>query len=265
MTKSFIDEVPREIEQAAEILGASRWRHLRHRAPADPLRLGCHLPVHSHSGGRCLLAIITKTQVTTLPIELSKYQGTTEGRVGRQAALAIGITIPLMIVGLIIRKHLARGFSSAWYGDSRGAHRARAWARRSAAARSCGLSQAIADGEFVLYWSRPSGTGKTTTLRMIAGFIDASAGEIRIDGRVVNDLEPRDRGLGMVFQTHALFPHKTVMQNVEFGLRVKGMPAREQAQRVHEVARWCASRTCSTRCPVNAPAARRSAWRWRAR
>jgi ABC-type sugar transport system ATPase subunit len=53
---------------------------------------------------------------------------------------------------------------------------------------------------------------------------------------VVNDLEPRDRGLGMVFQTHALFPHKTVMQNIEFGLRMKGMPAPERAQRVREVA-----------------------------
>ncbi len=97
------------------------------------------------------------------------------------------------------------------------------------------LSLTIEDGEFVVLVG-PSGCGKTTTLRMIAGFIDASAGEIRIDGRVVNDLEPRDRGLGMVFQTHALFPHKTVMQNIEFGLRMKGMPAPERAQRVHEVA-----------------------------
>jgi ABC-type sugar transport system ATPase subunit len=97
------------------------------------------------------------------------------------------------------------------------------------------LSLTIADGEFVVLVG-PSGCGKTTTLRMIAGFIDASAGQILIDGRVVNDLEPRDRGLGMVFQTHALFPHKTVMQNVEFGLRMKGMPAPERAQRVHEVA-----------------------------
>ena len=91
------------------------------------------------------------------------------------------------------------------------------------AVRNLGLT--IEDGEFVVLVG-PSGCGKTTTLRMIAGFIDPSAGEIRIDGRVVNDLEPRDRGLGMVFQTHALFPHKTVMQNIEFGLRMKGTPAR---------------------------------------
>jgi ABC-type sugar transport system ATPase subunit len=97
------------------------------------------------------------------------------------------------------------------------------------------LSLAIEDGEFVVLVG-PSGCGKTTTLRMIAGFEDPSAGEIRIDGRVVNDLEPRDRGLGMVFQTHALFPHKTVAQNIEFGLRMKGVPAAERAQRVREVA-----------------------------
>jgi ABC-type sugar transport system ATPase subunit len=97
------------------------------------------------------------------------------------------------------------------------------------------LSCAIEDGEFVVLVG-PSGCGKTTTLRMIAGFEDPTAGEIRIDGRVVNDLEPRDRGLGMVFQTHALFPHKTVGQNIEFGLRMKRMPAAQRAQRVREVA-----------------------------
>jgi ABC-type sugar transport system ATPase subunit len=97
------------------------------------------------------------------------------------------------------------------------------------------LSLAIEDGEFVVLVG-PSGCGKTTTLRMIAGFVDPSAGEIRIDGRVVNDLEPRDRGLGMVFQTHALFPHKTVVQNIEFGLRMKKVPAADRARRVREVA-----------------------------
>lgn len=115
MTKSFIDEVPREIEQAAEILGASRWRTV-FEIVLPLIRSGLvatFLFILILTWSEYLLAlIITKTQVTTLPIELSKYQGSTEGRVyGRQAALAVGITIPLMIVGIIIRKHLARGFS----------------------------------------------------------------------------------------------------------------------------------------------------------
>src|SRR5262249_55652416 len=97
------------------------------------------------------------------------------------------------------------------------------------------LSFTIEDGEFVVFVG-PSGCGKTTTLRMIAGFEDPSAGEVRIDGRTVNDVEPRDRGLGMVFQTHALFPHKTVAQNIEFGLRMKDVPAPERVKRVREVA-----------------------------
>jgi multiple sugar transport system permease protein len=115
MTKSFIDEVPREVEQAAEILGASRWRTI-FEIVLPLIRSGLvatFLFILILTWSEYLLALIlTKTQVTTLPIELSKYQGSTEGRVyGRQAALAVGITVPLMIVGLIIRKHLARGFS----------------------------------------------------------------------------------------------------------------------------------------------------------
>jgi multiple sugar transport system permease protein len=115
MTKSFIDEVPREIEQAAEILGASRWRTV-FEIVLPLIRSGLvatFLFILILTWSEYLLAlIITKTNVTTLPIELSKYQGSTEGRVyGRQAALAVGITVPLMIIGLIIRRHLARGFS----------------------------------------------------------------------------------------------------------------------------------------------------------
>jgi ABC-type sugar transport system ATPase subunit len=97
------------------------------------------------------------------------------------------------------------------------------------------LSIAIEDGEFVVFVG-PSGCGKTTTLRMIAGFEDPTAGEIKIDGKLVNDLEPRDRGLGMVFQSHALFPHKNVAQNIEFGLRMKDVPAPERVKRVRQVA-----------------------------
>jgi multiple sugar transport system permease protein len=115
MTKSFIDEVPREVEQAAEILGASRWRTI-FEIVLPLIRSGLvatFLFILILTWSEYLLALIlTKTDVTTLPVELSKYQGSTEGRVyGRQAALAVGITVPLMIVGLIIRKHLARGFS----------------------------------------------------------------------------------------------------------------------------------------------------------
>lgn len=97
------------------------------------------------------------------------------------------------------------------------------------------LTFTIEDGEFIVFVG-PSGCGKTTTLRMIAGFEDPTSGEIRIDGKVVNDLEPRDRGLGMVFQSHALFPHKNVAQNIEFGLRMKKVPAAERVKRVREVA-----------------------------
>ena len=97
------------------------------------------------------------------------------------------------------------------------------------------LNCVIEDGEFVVFVG-PSGCGKTTTLRLIAGFEEPDRGEIRIDGRVVNELEPRDRGLGMVFQSHALFPHKTVAQNIEFGLRMKKVPRDERARRVREVA-----------------------------
>jgi ABC-type sugar transport system ATPase subunit len=97
------------------------------------------------------------------------------------------------------------------------------------------LTFTIEDGEFIVFVG-PSGCGKTTTLRMIAGFEDPTSGEVRIDGRVVNDLEPRDRGLGMVFQSHALFPHKNVAQNIEFGLRMKNVPQIERVKRVREVA-----------------------------
>jgi len=115
MTKSFIDEVPREIEQAAEILGASRWRTV-FEVVLPLIRSGLvatFLFILILTWSEYLLAfIIGKTEAVTLPVELSKYQGTSEGRVyGRQAALAVGITVPLMIIGLVIRKHLVRGFS----------------------------------------------------------------------------------------------------------------------------------------------------------
>jgi len=85
------------------------------------------------------------------------------------------------------------------------------------------LSLDIAEGEFVALVG-PSGCGKSTLLRMIAGLEAVSDGEIRIGGRVVNDVEPKDRDVAMVFQSYALYPHMTVAENMSFALRLKGAP-----------------------------------------
>ena len=93
----------------------------------------------------------------------------------------------------------------------------------------------IADKEFVVFVG-PSGCGKSTTLRMIAGLEDISGGTIEIDGVVVNDLQPRDRDIAMVFQNYALYPHLTVFENMAFSLRLKKVPQDEVYRRVVEAA-----------------------------
>src|ERR687890_608467 len=85
------------------------------------------------------------------------------------------------------------------------------------------LTPEIADGEFMVLVG-PSGSGKTTALRMIAGLEELTSGEIRIGGRVVNDLPPKDRDIAMVFQNYALYPHLTVEENLAFGLQLHKIP-----------------------------------------
>ena len=99
-----------------------------------------------------------------------------------------------------------------------------------------GIDLDIADKEFVVLVG-PSGCGKSTTLRMIAGLEEISAGEIAVDGAVVNDVPPKDRDMAMVFQNYALYPHMTVYENMSFGLRLKRYPKDEIARRVQEAAR----------------------------
>ena len=93
----------------------------------------------------------------------------------------------------------------------------------------------IKDKEFIVFVG-PSGCGKSTTLRMIAGLEDISDGTLEIDGQVVNDLQPKDRDIAMVFQNYALYPHMTVYDNVAFSLRLKKMPEDEIYERVTNAA-----------------------------
>ncbi|MFO1055877.1 MAG: sn-glycerol-3-phosphate ABC transporter ATP-binding protein UgpC [Dongiaceae bacterium] len=98
-----------------------------------------------------------------------------------------------------------------------------------------GVDVDIADQEFVVLVG-PSGCGKSTLLRMIAGLEDISAGEISIGGRVVNGVAPRDRDVAMVFQNYALYPHKTVFDNMGFGLKLRKAPKATIAERVKKAA-----------------------------
>ena len=94
----------------------------------------------------------------------------------------------------------------------------------------------VADKEFIIFVG-PSGCGKTTTLRMVAGLEEISSGELSIDGRVINDVEPKDRDIAMVFQNYALYPHMTVYDNMAFGLKLRKVPKAEIDKMVHEAAK----------------------------
>jgi multiple sugar transport system ATP-binding protein len=97
------------------------------------------------------------------------------------------------------------------------------------------LNLQVAEGEFVVLVG-PSGCGKTTALRMVAGLEEITSGEIRIGDRIVNELAPRDRDIAMVFQNYALYPHKSVYDNLAFGLRMRKVPKAEQRERVEHIA-----------------------------
>jgi putative spermidine/putrescine transport system ATP-binding protein len=114
------------------------------------------------------------------------------------------------------------------------------------------MSLGIPEAAFVTLLG-PSGCGKTTTLRMIAGLLDPTEGDISIKGRRVNDLPIHKRNLGLVFQNYALFPHRTVFQNVAFGLKYRDVPKPTSSAGCATRWSWCA-------CPIS-PTAIRSSFR----
>ncbi len=99
-----------------------------------------------------------------------------------------------------------------------------------------GVSAAIADGEFIVIVG-PSGCGKSTLLRMVAGLESVSEGEIKIGGNRVNELEPMDRDIAMVFQNYALYPHMSVRENMGYGLKIAKLPKAEIVQKVEAAAK----------------------------
>jgi sn-glycerol 3-phosphate transport system ATP-binding protein len=112
-----------------------------------------------------------------------------------------------------------------------------------------GVDLSFASGEFVVILG-PSGCGKSTLLRMIAGLEEITAGEIAINGRVVNKLEPRERGCAMVFQNYALYPHMTVAGNIGYALKVAGVPRAEREKRIEETAKIVGLSDYLTRRPA---------------
>ena len=126
-----------------------------------------------------------------------------------------------------------------------------------------GIDLTIKSGEFVVFVG-PSGCGKSTLLRMIAGLEDITSGEISIGGTVVNELPPRARDIAMVFQDYALYPHKTVFENMAFGLRANA-PSTRFSRGSTMRPPSCRSRICSSASHASCQAGSASAWRWAAR
>src|SRR5216684_3249039 len=126
------------------------------------------------------------------------------------------------------------------------------------------VSLSIEAGEFVVLVG-PSGCGKSTLLRMIAGLDGASSGDIHIAGRLVNTLAPAERGIAMVFQSYALYPHMDVRKNMTFGLKFTGVPPAERKRRVAEAARMLRLEELLERYRAISPAASVSASRSAAR
>jgi ABC-type sugar transport system ATPase subunit len=123
------------------------------------------------------------------------------------------------------------------------------------------VSLDIADGE-ILVMVGPSGCGKSTVLRMIAGLENISSGTLKIDDRVVNHVEPKNRDIAMVFQNYALYPHKTVEENIGFALRMAKVPKAEIQKRVAEAARILELTEYLNKRPAQLSGGSASGWRW---
>jgi multiple sugar transport system ATP-binding protein len=126
------------------------------------------------------------------------------------------------------------------------------------------LTLDIPDGSFMVLVG-PSGSGKSTALRMVAGLEDVTEGEIRIGGRVVNDVPAKDRDIAMVFQNYALYPQMSVEENLSFALQLHKVPKPEQTRRVAEAARILGLEPFRSASRPRCRGGSASGWRWAGR
>jgi ABC-type sulfate/molybdate transport systems ATPase subunit len=182
-----------------------------------------------------------------LQLALNAFQGDLVTQWNYLLAMTVVTMIPVTIVFAFLQKHITTGVASA--ASSRSTAMARlelakvgkAFGRRTVIH---GVDLQIADGEFAVFVG-PSGCGKSTLLRLICGLEDATEGEIRIDGARVNDVPAADRGLAMVFQSYALYPHMTVRENMAFGL--ENIARRRRHRGEGQGAPRCCASTSSSR------------------
>lgn len=126
------------------------------------------------------------------------------------------------------------------------------------------LTLDVADGEFIVMVG-PSGCGKSTLLRMVAGLERVTEGDIWINDQRVTEMEPKDRGIAMVFQNYALYPHMSVEENMAWGLKIRGMGKQQIAERVKKRRAFWSWTVCSNVARASFPAVSASVWRWAAR
>ena len=122
-----------------------------------------------------------------------------------------------------------------------------------------GLNLDIEEGEFVTMLG-PSGSGKTTCLMMLAGFETPTNGQIYLDNNVISDIPPHKRGIGMVFQNYALFPHMTVYENLAFPLRVRKIPKMMQTKKLIKHCQWYRCKVLLTECQVSYQVVNNKEW-----
>ena len=244
MLYTFFKEVPREVLEAGRMDGANPVRELYH------LLLPLSMPgIVSTS----LLAIIlawneafwslTLTTSKAAPLtafiaSFSSPQGLFYARLSAASTMAIA---PIVILGWMSQKRLVRGLTFA--AVKKPQRRIMAKLELHHVPKSYGATEIIKEVDLTLHdreftvFVGPSGCGKSTLLRMIAGLEDITSGDLLLDGKRINDVPPAKRGLALVFQSYALYPHMDVAQNMSFSLKLAGVPKAERQRKVMEAAR----------------------------